>query len=285
MNELFTDDDGKKYAAEDIRTALLEIGVDDCSTLFIHADVMFGIPARGFKRKEYLDILYHIVDDLGIENLIIPTFTYSFCNHEDFDVVHSRTSMGAFNEYIRKLKGRYRSMDPLLSVSVPKRLQPQFENFGEHSLGENSGLDIIHHMDGVKFLFFGADMANCFTYVHYVEKMLDVPYRFDMPFEGNIIDCNGNMLKRKQFIHTQCLGVKVPERYGNFEEELAEKGFLRRKRLGNKYVSCLNEKDAYREICERIHRDINYFLEKPFEEQDLVHQYTYNYKQSRITHC
>lgn len=285
MNELFIDVDDRKYTEEDVKAALIDVGADECDTLFIHSDVMFGKPVKGFQRKEYLDILYHIIDDLNVKNLIVPTFTYSFCNHEDFDVIHSRTSMGAFNEYIRKMKGRYRSMDPLLSVSVPERLKEKFENFGEHSLGKNSGLDMIHHMDGVKFLFFGADMANCFTYVHYVEKMLEVPYRFDMPFEGNIIDYHGNLLKRKQMIHTQCLGVKVPERYGYFEEELAERGYLRRKRLGNKSVSCLSETDAYREICERIRRDMNYFLEEPFQEQDLIHQYTYNYKQSRITHC
>ncbi len=285
MNELFIDADGNIYTLEDVKKALLGIGADDCETLFIHSDIMFGAPAVGFKRKEYLNILYCTIKELGIKNLIVPTFTYSFCNHEDFDVLHSRTSMGAFNEYIRKMDGRYRSLDPLLSVSVPKELQAQFENLSDHSLGEKSGLDILHHMDGVKFLFFGVDMAECFTYVHYVEKMMDVPYRFDLPFEGNVIDYNGKLIKKRQYIHTQCMGVKLPERYGYFETFLLDKGFLKHRRLGNKYISCLSEKDAYREIRDQIYEDKYYFLEQPYEDKDLIHKYTYDYTTSRITHC
>ncbi len=92
-----------------------------------------------------------------------------------------------------------------------------------HSLGEGSALDILHHMDSVKFLFFGAEMADCFTYVHYVEKIMEVPYRFDMPFEGNIIYPDGIKLHRKQYIHTQCTGVKLPSKYDYFEKEMKEK--------------------------------------------------------------
>ena len=76
--------------------------------------------------------------------------------------------MGAFNEFIRKKEGRYRTLDPLLSLSVPDCLKGVFSAVGDHSLGEGSGLDLLHHMDGVKFLFFGARLGNCFTYVHYV---------------------------------------------------------------------------------------------------------------------
>ena len=256
VNELFIDSDGKSYGAEDIRQSLLDIGADDCDTLFIHSDVMFGKPPTGFRRQEYLRILYQIIEDLGVRNIIVPTFTYSFCNHEDYDVLNSKTSMGAFNDYIRKQNGRYRTLDPILSLSVPENLKCKFENPGEHSLGENSGLDILHHMDGVKFLFFGADIANCFTFVHYVEKMMDVPYRFNMPFVGNIIDYAGNRFMKKQFIHTQCCGVKVPERYGYFEMFLKDRRFLKDKRLGDKFISCISETTAYREISGLIQKNI-----------------------------
>lgn len=285
MYELFTDSDGRSYQAENILETLKEIGADDCETLFIHSDVMFGKPAAGFRRKEYLKILNQVLIDLGVKSIIVPTFTYSFCNREDYDVMTSKTSMGSFNEYIRKLDGRYRTLDPLLSISVPESMKSKFENLSSHSLGADSGLDRIHHMDGVKFLFFGADMANCFTYVHYVEKMLDVPYRFDMPFEGNVIDYSGKTTRIEQCIHTQCKGIKLPERYGYFEADLIEKGMLKKKRLGDSFVSCLKEKDAYNEIADNIAKDINYYLAAPFSQDDLVYEYTYDLNRERITHC
>lgn len=285
MDGLFSDSDGRIYFARDIYNSLLDIGADDCNILFIHADVMFGNPLAGFKRREYLGTLYQVIENLNVKHIIVPTFTYSFCNNEDYDVINSKTSMGAFNEYVRNLDGRYRTLDPLLSLSVPVELKREFENIGNHSLGINSGLDKLHSFDGVKFLFLGAEMAECFTYVHYVEKIMDVPYRFDMEFEGNIVDYNGRISRRKQMIHTQCGGVKLPPKYDYFENSMVEKGLLKKKRLGNKYVSCLSEHDAYREIENNIKNDINYYLEKPFSTEELTHIYIYDCAKGRITHC
>ena len=286
MKELFIDQDGQAYGIKEIRNVLLEIGADDCDILFVHSDVMFGKPGRDFKRKQYLATIDDILLSLGVKHIIVPAFTYSFCNHEDYDVRLSKTSMGAYNEYVRKKEKRYRTLDPILSLSVPEGLTSYFEQYnGEHSLGIGGGLDAVHHLDGVKFLFLGADMAECFTYVHYVEKILAVPYRFDMEFSGNIIDADGNALYRRQYIHTQCYGVKLPERYGYFEDEMVDKGYVRKKRLGDKYVACFDEKTAYEQIRTKIINNVNYFLDKPYTEKDLIHKYIYNYKEKRITHC
>ncbi len=285
MNSLFYDSDNKLYTIADIKSALIETGVADCETLFIHSDIMFGRPAEGFKRKDYLQSLYDVIEEIGIRNLVVPTFTYSFCNNESYDILKSKTSMGAFNEFIRKMNNRYRTIDPLLSVSVPLELEYLFKDVSEHSLGENSAFDILHHMNDVKFLFFGAEMADCFTYVHYVEKMMEVPYRFDMTFEGEVILPDRTTVHRKQVIHTQCYGVKLPPKYDYFEKEMEENGYLKKKWIGEKYVACISEKDAYREIKLHIEKNINYYLEVPFKESDLIHQYTYSTSNGRITHC
>ena len=285
MTELFYDVNGRPFSKEDLYESLLRIGAADCETLFIHSDIMFGTPAKGFRRTELLETLYQTIISLNVPNVIIPTFTYSFCNHEDYDVRNSKTSMGSFNEYFRKKENRYRTHDPLLSLSVPESLKALFENVSEHSLGAGSGFDVIHHMKDVKFLFLGADMGNCFTYVHYVEKMLDVPYRFDMPFEGNVIDEKGTISRKKQYIHTQCAGVLLPERYDYFERDLLAKEKLKKIQYGDRFISCISENDAYEEIAHNIEENRFYYLAKPYRDEDLVHQYTYDWTKSRITHC
>lgn len=285
MQVLFHDSDNNKISSDTIFDTLKEVGANDCETLFIHSDITFGMLEKGIKRKELLQILHDQVSSLGVKNLIFPTFTYSFPNNEDYYIGSSKTSMGAYNEFARKLDGRFRTDDPLLSVSVPISLKEMFSNVSNHSLGKGSALDIVHHMDGVKFLFFGAEMAECFTYVHYVEKMMEVPYRFDMPFSGKVIYEDGTVKERTQSIHTQCAGVILPSKYDYFEKEMEEKGYLKKKRVGDKYISCLDERDAYREIKNKIEQDINYYLAVPFVETGLIRQYTYNTKNGRITHC
>lgn len=284
MDQLFKDANGTIYGPDDIYKKLILVGADDCETLFIHSDVMFGMPVEGFNKKKYLCTLYEVIQNLGVKNIIIPTFTYSFCNNEIYDVAHSKTSMGALNEYIRKLPGRYRTHDPLLSLSVPDSLKEKFKNCGENSLGNLSGLDTLHGMDGVKFLFLGARLGDCFTYTHYVEKMLCVPYRFDMKFKGTIIDENGKIKERIQYIHTACFGVKTSDYY-YFEDELQEQRLLKKELLGDKFVSCISEKDAYNQIADKIERNIFYFLDQPFTESDLAHKYTYGGNGKRVTHC
>ena len=109
MDFLFRDEYGRQFGEEDIYNTLKEVGAGDCEALFLHSDVMFGNTAKGFSRKEYLSRLYSVFEDLNIKYLIVPVFTYSFCNGEDYNVRTSRTSMGAFNEFIRGLFGGGRS--------------------------------------------------------------------------------------------------------------------------------------------------------------------------------
>ena len=285
MTNLFIDVSGNVFSDDDFRRALMEVGADHCDTLFVHSDIVFGKLAGSLRRSEILECLYGVILEMKVKNIIFPTFTFSFCNNEDYNIDSSKSSMGALSEYVRKLGGRYRTDDPLLSVSVPDNLHSMFSRISAHSLGEGSALDLLHKMDDVKFLFFGAVMAECFTYVHYVEKMLDVPYRFDMPFEGKIIYPDGRTVIKRQFIHTQCGGVRLPSRYDYFEAMLEGKGMLKKRRVGNRYLACLSEQDAYRMIVESIRKDVNYFLEAPFKMEDLTHRYTYSTENGRITHC
>ena len=190
--------------------------------------------------------------------------------------------MGALNEFIRKLPNRYRTLDPLLSLSVPEDLKGHFADISDRSLGKNSGLDKIHELDGVKFLFFGARLKEVFTYLHYVECMREVPYQFDMKFTGTIIDFDGNSFERTQVIRTKCTGVDLRDD-GHFEDYLTEHGFLKTVKLGNSSVSAISEKDVFREINSMLDKNIYYFLkEKP---KTLENKYTYDYTKERVTHC
>ena len=284
MDVLFWDDKGNAYTEDSVYQAMMDVGAGDCEILFLHSDIMLGRVSEQFRRKEYLAALSRAIKRLTVHYLIVPTFTYSFCNNEEYDVQKSRTSMGALNEFLRKEEGRYRTEDPLLSLSVPDDIKTKFFNPSEHSLGIGSGLDALHHMNEVKFLFLGARLHDCFTYLHYVEKILDVPYRYDQPFTGTVIDENGNSTERTQYIHTACKGVKLREDT-RFEDYLTEHGFLKKVPLGNSFVSCISEEDAYREIVRAIENDPMYFLAEPYRKEDLKHEYTYDASAGRITHC
>lgn len=281
---VFKDINNKWYTETDITEGLKSIEADKCDILFVHTDVAFGMPNVDLKRKEYLDSLYNSLLALNVETLIFPSFTYSFCNNENYDVRNSKTSMGALIEHIRKKEGVKRSLDPLLSMIAFGKNENIVEgDVGNHSLGKNSVFNRLHNCDNVKFLFFGADFAEYFTYVHYVEKMLEVPYRFDKAFSGKIMDYDGNEYEDIHYIHTQCGGVKL-KNYQQMKEELIADNKLKTAKMGNSEIAAISEEDAYNAIYNRISKNINSFVE-PFTEKDLTYEYTFGKNGERVTHC
>lgn len=283
--EMYQSAGGSWVTAGEIRDKLLEVGAADCDTLFVQTEIMFGIPSRKLKRKELLGLLSDILLSLGVKSLILATFTYSFANHEPYDVKESKTSMGALLEYMRKLpEVSYRTEDPLLSFTVIGEGKEQFYDLEHRSLGPGSAFDRLHNQKNVKFLMFGGEFGESFTYVHHVEKMLEVPYRYDQSFTGEIIDADGNTRTETWSIHTACGGIE-PRCFYDLEEELVAAGIMKRARLGDGKLSCVPEAEVYQAITDKIRENPTFFLVRPYTEEDLVHEYKYGKNGERVTHC
>lgn len=254
--------------------AMREVKADDCDILLIHTNVSFGKPNREFRRKEFVEILFDAIKELGVNTLIFPTFTFSYCNREDYDVKNSKCKMGMINEYARQREDAVRSEDPLLSVCVIGDHKELAEVSGMKSLGEGSFFDRLHQTSNVRILFLGAELLECNTHLHYVEEKLRVPYRYDKEFEGNIIDAEGKKRADKHILYVKYRDIKLRSQ-PLYEQELLEEGKYIKRALGDAYVSCLTEKAAYDKTYEWLNRDINCFLAEPYDTNPLIKEYSY----------
>lgn len=237
-----------------ILDALHTVRAGECDILYIHSGMRFGTPTGGISRKALLGSLLDTLESLGVGTLIFPTFTFSFCNNEDYDRQRSPSQMGALNEFARKSGKGVRSADPLLSVYVIGKRSDLVENLSQYSIGEGSNYDKLHHCgDKVKFLFFGADMRECFTYTHYMEAILKSPYRYDREFSGLVIDGE----KRQQTTcylystYANCTLNPEPVVYN----EMKRRSQLLYTGLGDGGVLTLDEKDGYATIAELLEKD------------------------------
>ena len=282
--KLFCDSFNNWTTVDDLVEKMKHVGAHDCNVLFIHTDIMFGRINPELSRTQYLEAIYQALLSLNVDTIVMPSFTFSFCNHEIYDVNKSKTHMGVLNESIRKQPNVERSTDPILSMIATGKDMSILRNLGCHSLGKDSAYDKLHHTPDVKFLFLGAEISECFTYIHYMEKILGVPYRFDMPFIGTIVDAAGNSYEDTFYLYAGCKGVKPACSY-YFRDYLIEKGYLSVSCLGDKPLTCISEIDAYREIKNKLEADVCYFLEQPFTEADLEHVYTKGLNGRRITSC
>lgn len=259
---------------KDIVDSLKMVGADDCEVLMLHTAISFGIPSKGLKRRELVSLLYDAITELGIDTLVFPTFTFSFSNMEVFDINNSKTKMGMINEYARNLPEAIRTNDPLMSFCVIGKNKQLINITGNRCLGKGSFFDNIHNTENVNIVFLGTNIEECFTYQHYVEEHMRVPYRYDKEFTGKVIDQKGNMSEKTYILYVKYRDVILNEHSG-FEQKLIENGCYKKVTLGNSAVSCIKEVDAFRETKKWIENDINGFLAEPYDTKPLVKEYSY----------
>lgn len=187
--------------------------------------------------------------------------------------------MGALNEYARKSgKGR-RSKDPLLSVYVLGKDPGLTENLSACSIGKGSSYDRLHTCGKeAKFLFFGTDMRDCFTYTHHVEALLEVPYRYNRKFSGKIRE-EGKETESSVWLYStysNCVLNPVPI----VHDEMEKRGMLHKASAGNGSLCCFAEKDGFNVLEELIVK--NPYALTNGEFNPLVRDFNYNPAGTRV---
>ncbi|GBU26650.1 hypothetical protein R84B8_00160 [Treponema sp. R8-4-B8] len=266
MNEniLFKGNTGSLITNKQISDSLKNLGANKCDILYVHTALNFGIPM--IKKLSLLEELYLIFMDLAVPTLIFPTFTFSFPNKEDFNVQNSKTPMGLFNEYFRNQQDVIRSIDPLMSNALLGKHTEFIKDIGKNSCGNGSTFDLLHKTElNVKFLFFGTRIGDCFTFMHYIEDKLKVPYRYERPFTGNIIN--------NDVVCTDTYNLCV--RYSNvfpgpgsyiYENILLERGIAKQTTLGDSQIIIVPEQAAFTIYQDIIQSYPCFFLSAPFDE-------------------
>lgn len=251
---------GRPYGISHILEALHALGVRQGDTLFVHADLKsFGRPDRAISRdafiEGFLDALKEAVGARG--NIIMPTFSYSFCKQENFDPKTTPSTVGILSEYFRKMSGVKRSADPIFSVAADGADAAYFTEVGTNCFGENSIFEKLYKRKAT-LVFLGETFD--ITYMHFVEQTLNVPYRFIKKFTGNIKV--GKEMKKFTFDYN----VRPLDKDIDYDLEKIAKyfehcGILRVVPLAHGKLRSVTAIDAFRAIAEGIKND-PYFLLK-----------------------
>ncbi len=175
------------YDRAAIDACLAGLPLEAGDIVFSHSNVgFFGRPADARSGAEICAALAAaILERIGPGGtLVVPTFTYSFSGGEVFDVENTESKMGGFAEWVRRQPDACRSADPFYSVAaIGARALEMTRDAPENSFGPGSFFDRFTKTGG-KILNMNFDAGS--TLVHYVERELRVPYRFDKTFTGTI---------------------------------------------------------------------------------------------------
>jgi aminoglycoside 3-N-acetyltransferase len=182
--------------------------------------------------------------------LVVPTFTYSFPNREIFDIENSASKMGAFAEWVRRHPDAHRSADPCYSVAaLGARAAELTQSVAENSFGPDSFFDRFYKAGG-KLLNMNFDAGS--TLVHYVERELHVPYRFDKAFHGTIRE-QGRERDARSVIWVRYLSDDaLIASFEPFDRLARERGLFTTRPLGRGAIGVISSRDTYDLIAQTL---------------------------------
>lgn len=257
---LFLAKDGSWVTNKSLTETLISLGADNCDTLYIHTALSFGQPNPQLKKSMLLSELFNVIKGLGVRTVCMPTFTFSFCNGLDYNPATSASRMGVLNEFFRKQEGVIRSADPLMSVALLGEDKDLVLNVGHVSCGENSTFDKLRHRDHVKFLFLGPKIGDCLTYMHYLEWLYSVDYRYQRVFRGNVtINDHSSVEEYALFVRYNSVIANTASYI--YEQRMYENGKAFIAPCGEGTISIVDEKDASAEYKKCLDENPYFFVD------------------------
>lgn len=249
------------YNKKSFKEGLVSSGITRGDILFSHSNIgFFGLPEETSQTNEVLEIILDaIFEVIGAEGtLIVPTFTYSFPKDEIFDPEGSPGVGGSFSEMIRKLPESYRSYDPTYSVAaIGSCAEELTKNMPSNSFESNGIFGRLLDVDA-KVCNMNIDAAS--TFVHYAERKLNVPYRFDKTFKGTI-RINGVDKEASNTIWVRYLHESTQPAFEPFDEIAKSKGLYRQSRIGRGFIKVMTIEDQFN-LIKNVLPESPWFLTK-----------------------
>lgn len=202
----------------------------DC--IYVVSDVLElakTVKARGerFSPDALIDKLQELVGEEG--TLLFPTFNWDFCQGVPFDYLKTPVRTGALAKKALDRPEFVRTKHPLYSFAVWGRDQ---EMLAEVDVKDSFGPGtVFEYMDkrNAGVLVIGLPALKGVTYIHHVEQMVGVPYRYNKEFTGTYIDKEGRAFEKSYCMYVRDLEMD-PRHIDGFrplEEKMKKDGLIR----------------------------------------------------------
>lgn len=174
-------------------------GIGDGDMVLLHSNISRTL--RSARRQgENLSpetLLHSFLEAVGRSGtLLLPLFNFDFTRGFPFDIRSTPSQMGILTEVARQSASSVRTGHPIYSfaaLGAQRELFRCVDNFSGY--GADSPFGLLHRSGG-KIAVLDLPDQNSMTFYHYVEEMLNVPYRYHKTFTGICIDTQGHSSER-----------------------------------------------------------------------------------------
>jgi aminoglycoside 3-N-acetyltransferase len=250
---------GTEITTADLFDALQAVGITQGDILCIHTDISgFGTPAIKDKNA-YLDAILSTIREAAGEGgcIVMPTFTYSFCNQQEFNVQQTPSQMGALTERFRKQQGTRRTRDPIFSFAVDGKNSDPILETDNNCFGDQSVYAKLHRLNA-KLILLGSRVKG-YTFFHYIEQCFGVPYRFFKTFRGTVID-EGTRYETSVEYYVRYLDRQSAPDIKKIAGFLEANNNFKEVRFAYGSIVSIDLKQFFDDVTRKLQQDVMYFV-------------------------
>ena len=244
----------KIYSTQELMATLKTLGINKNDDINIHSELLlFGKPLLSKESlcKEIISVFKEATN-----TIIMPTFTYSFCNNEIYDTEDSPTKMGILNEYFRCSSGVYRTLCPIFSFAIFGDYK-KYISASNDVLGQDSIFNLFYKNKAKNILF--GNIFKGYTFFHHIESVLQVPYRFQKEFKG-IIKNKNTKYNHKIIYYVRHLQQKSEIDYKKLANFLLDNNSLKYTDFAGAKIGVIDLQKAHNSIAITLKENPYYFL-------------------------
>jgi aminoglycoside 3-N-acetyltransferase len=248
----------------------------DSEAVVIHTDLMkVGIIDRVKPREQLLADHWSVIQEVASDRcLLFPTFNYSFCSDGIYDVKTAPAEVGVLNEYVRQLHPNLRTRTPVFNFCILNNIgfsQSAVENPFSH---ESTFAEIVKFR--AQILFYGSGLHGN-TFIHHVEELMNIGYRYIKLFPGEIVEPDGSRQQLTLKYRVRPLEGGVTYDWDLLEAELESQGILKKYPLGNGHLMHYRVNSLLEYWRDKLHEDELYLLtpESQNDVRSLFDKYGY----------
>lgn len=248
----------------DLVLGFKELGLKEGDIILVHSSFKSFGGVEGGPQT----VINAFLDILGSEGtLIMPTFTFKFCEEYNetgdgyFDVDNTPSEMGILTEIVRKMPGAKRSVNPIYSVAVYGKKVNYLASVNDKNVfDKNSIFGRLTELDA-KIMIIGLSYTNSWTYVHHVEEMEGIDYRYHKDFSGTIV-VDGKKYKDTFTMLVRDIERGVQTAVDPMGEILEKRGAVKIKKIGQSSIKLmLSTKQVYKITAEMLKKNPKLFYE------------------------
>jgi aminoglycoside 3-N-acetyltransferase len=252
----------KIYIEKRLHILFKRLNIKRNDNVFLHtnsAGILQYTKSKKNKKKLFTIFFNLLLKKIGQNGtLVLPTYNYDFAKGKSFVYENYNSQVGELSNFFLKEHKVQRSLDPIFSHAIKGKLQNKLlRSKVDICFGDESLFKKIHDYN---FKIFGfCCPLNKMTFLHYIEKKMEVNYRFNKKFVSTFIKKSKKQkIELKYFVGKKNIDYKL-------KDYKLEKAFKNLKNFlscdfGKFYCWTINAKECFEIIKKKISKKNNYLI-------------------------